>query len=89
MSAKDLKRALKTKIVEILKKRTDIKIFLANTKASARATVALCKRAGFICRAFLKRNFDANPKTLALDRLNVFIGHAPSGTSLKNILHFK
>lgn len=57
-------------------------MFLANTKDSERLLAFTCAKTAFICKTFFRRNTDANVNTLALDRLPIFVAHAPSGIIL-------
>jgi len=53
------------------------------------AGVIFCSTFGKVCGDIMKYIMDADPSQDNYDRYDVLVGHAPSGTSVLNMRHWK
>ncbi len=62
--------------------------FLPSIKAVNELSVILCDKLHIICSGILELIADSNPGDVDQEKFGVFLGHFPSGTSLKDLSHF-
>lgn len=51
--------------------------------------IAFCNIYTYVCNDILKYTSDADPKLDNYQRYDVLLGHDPSGTSAKNMYHWR
>ncbi len=65
-----------------------IKELFESSASVTKIELLVCKTAGLFCNKLLQLISDENPKNDDKDRLLVFFGHFPSGSSLQSIHHY-
>jgi hypothetical protein len=62
--------------------------FLPSMKSLNELTTILCEKLHLVCDGILDLIADSNPGDDDQDKFGVFLSHFPSGTSLKDLMHF-
>lgn len=83
-----LKIVASTHLDELLTRLDIFHEFLPSLPALQAFENFTCKNLGFFCTGLLKLLADANIEDDDMDRFKVFIGHFPSGASLRTLNHF-